>query len=80
MAYMFSAHCLFGMTLPNNSAGESRNGNGFFQDGGRTKKIKEHPSPWSDTDSGMAGTTETAGKSGSGKMFFFPRWRPGWKK
>jgi hypothetical protein len=38
IAYMFSAHCLFGMTLPNDSAGESRNGNGFFQDGGRTKK------------------------------------------
>jgi hypothetical protein len=33
-----SAHCLFGMTLPNNSVGESRNGNGFFQDGCRTKK------------------------------------------
>jgi hypothetical protein len=48
---MFAAHCLFERTLLNNPDGVSRNRNmSFFQDGGKIKKIKEHPSPWSSAD------------------------------
>jgi hypothetical protein len=80
MAYIFSARCLFGRTLPNNSAGESRNGNGFFQDGGRTKKKLKNIHPHGPILIVEWQEQQKQQERAEAEKSIFPRWRPGWKK